>query len=207
MKKRVLFIGIILLAIAPLGFSQFLSYGIRAGVSSSSVKADELKLDTTTIKTLSKAKVGFHFGVFGRIKIASLYVQPEILFTQTSNDVEVSSNNLPNQIVTQKYNKIDIPVMVGIKKAIFRANVGPVASILLNSKSELKDIGNYEQKFNTATFGFQAGVGLDLFSKLAIDLKYEGNLSKLGNGVKVGGVERNFDTRNSQWILSLGLFL
>ena len=39
---------------------------------------------------------------------------------------------------------------------------------------------DYEEKFNGATWGYQVGVGLDIFKKITIDVKYEGNLSKLG---------------------------
>ncbi|MCK7536999.1 MAG: hypothetical protein MZV63_41575 [Marinilabiliales bacterium] len=61
-----------------------------------------------------------------------------------------------------------------------------------------------KEEFNGTTWGYQVGLGLDVFKKLTIDLKYEGSLSKLGDGVKIGGEVQDFDSRNSKIILSLG---
>ena len=66
-------------------------------------------------------------------------------------------------------------------------------------------LDNYdiEQEFSAATLGYQAGVGLEL-ANLLVDVKYEGNLSKLGDGVTIAGRDYSFDQRMSQWILSVG---
>ncbi len=65
---------------------------------------------------------------------------------------------------------------------------------------------DYKEEFNGATWGYQVGVGLDLGKKITIDVKYEGNLSKLADGVKIAGETRSFDSRNSQFVASLGFF-
>jgi opacity protein-like surface antigen len=54
------------------------------------------------------------------------------------------------------------------------------------------------------TWGFQAGIGIDVFKKLAVDARYEGSLSKYGDSFNVGGTDHNFDARPSQWIIALG---
>ena len=43
-----------------------------------------------------------------------------------------------------------------------------------------------EEEFNGATWGYQVGIGFDILKKVTIDVKYEGNLSSLGDGVKIG---------------------
>ena len=50
-----------------------------------------------------------------------------------------------------------------------------------------------------------AGSGLDI-SKLSLDFRYEGSLSKLGESLSVGGSEFALDARPSQWIISLGFW-
>ena len=65
---------------------------------------------------------------------------------------------------------------------------------------------DYKEEFNGATWGYQIGVGLDILKKVTIDLKYEGNLSKLADGVKIGDQTMNFDSRNSQFVATLGFF-
>ena len=56
-----------------------------------------------------------------------------------------------------------------------------------------------------ATIGYQAGFGFDI-SQLSLDFKYEGNLSKWFDGVKVGSEMMEFDARASQLLFSIGLF-
>ena len=103
----------------------------------------------------------------------------------------------------QQFNKIDMPIMVGMKFGPARVQLGPIASIVLSNKSALADYGNYEEEFNGATWGYQVGVGLDLGESIILDAKYEGSLSRLGKGVKIGGETRNFDSRTNQFVVGI----
>jgi len=184
-----------------------LIFGLRGGVSSTFITTDDIITSEYSIESLNEATIGFHAGLFSRIQLFSLFIQPEFLFTSTSNNIEITDligGGLP-VIKKQIFNKIDIPFLAGYQFGPARVELGPVASIIINSKSELKDITGYEEKFNKATYGYQIGFGLDI-SEFVIDLKYEGNLSKLGDGIYIGGVERSFDSRASQVIISLGFF-
>lgn len=105
----------------------------------------------------------------------------------------------------QQFNKIDIPIMVGMKFGPARIQAGPITSIVVNNKSALADYGSYEEKFNGATWGYQ--VGLDIFNKIILDAKYEGSLSKLGKGIKIGGETRDFDSRTNQFVVGIGFVL
>ena len=105
-----------------------------------------------------------------------------------------------------EFKKLDIPVLVGFKFGPARVNAGPVASIIIDSKADLIETAGYEEKFKGASFGYQAGVGLDLLKTISLDIRYEGNLSKLGDGVNIEGNDFEFDSRNPQFIFSLGIF-
>lgn len=211
--KRIIFL--LLMAMPLLGMSQ-IKFGFKGGVTSSSIKVDETiqaanNEDFDELKVKGKnAKVGFQAGVFSRITILKLYVQPELLFTSTSGEVEVaeflSSDQKLSVIREQEFKKLDIPIMIGYKLGPARLQAGPVASIIIDSKSALRDYDNYGEEFNGATWGYQVGVGLDILKKVTLDVKYEGNLSKLGDGVKVFGQERSFDSRNSQFVFNIGIF-
>jgi len=194
-----------------------LKFGVKAGITSTSIKVDEVITvdDASDIQELAiegkNAKVGFQGGVFARITILKLYVQPELLFTSTSGDVQVTSllNDVQVESVIreQKFRQIDFPIMVGYKFGPARVQLGPVGTIMLSTDPSLDGFMNmdYKEEFNGATWGYQVGVGLDIFKKITIDVKYEGNLSKLGDGVKIGGETRNFDSRNSQLVATLGI--
>jgi hypothetical protein len=188
-------------------FSQF-KLGVRAGVSSSTIKASDLTQGNYEISSLSNAKVGFQFGLMSQITLFSIYLQPELLFSSTGGEVQVKDITTgATKVTDQKFNKLDIPVIIGKRFGPARLGLGPVASIILNKPSDLVDPNgtSFASKFNSATFGYQVDLGLDIW-KFAFDLKYEGNLSKLGSGVNIGGTERKFDSRNHQFIFGVGFF-
>ncbi len=178
--------------------------GLRAGLNSFYVAGDDFQQGNITISNVKGSEVGFHGGLMLQVSFLGLFIQPEVLLTSVSNQVKISELGQVN-LANQQFTRLDMPVLVGVRLGAARIGAGPVATIMLNSTSELKNFHAYEEKFNSATFGFQAGIGLDIAKFLALDLKYEGSLSKLGTGMVVGGVERPFDSRASQIILSVGI--
>jgi hypothetical protein len=190
-------------------FSQ-IKLGVRLGVMSSTIKADDFTVNNanqTHVQTLSNAKIGFQGGLVLRIKVAKIFLQPEVLLSSTGGEVRVSDVN-GTKVINQRYTKLDVPVLIGTKLGPIRLEVGPVASVLLNKPSDAIDFSgsSIENKYHKATFGYQLGAGFDLGKKFAVDLKYEGNLSKLGNGVVIDHNTYKFDSRNRQWILGIALF-
>jgi len=216
--KRIILIALFVIPITFIANSQ-IKFGIKAGVTSTSLKVDDFisvdgqsGYDELLIKG-KNSKIGFQGGIFTRITILKLYVQPELLFTSTSTEVEVTEflNEVEgiSFVEEQSFQQIDFPIMVGYKFGPARFQLGPVGTIMLSSTpalSKIDELDNIDVKeeFNGATWGYQVGVGLDIFKKLTIDLKYEGSLSKLGDGVNIGGEVQDFDSRNSKIILTLG---
>jgi hypothetical protein len=219
MRKKISVIVIALFTVVSTANAQFLRFGIKGGVTSSNVKFD----DITNIQTSDNlkefaveqgnSKMGMQFGFFGRIQIVGFFIQPELLFAHSQGEVlltDVTAGQVYKE--TQKFNKVDIPVMVGWKLGPARIGLGPVASIMLSESDGLKDKltslagETTTNNFKNATFGYQVGVGLDILKKITLDVKYEGNLSKLGSGIKLGDTNYSFDQRNPQWIFSVGIF-
>ncbi|MDR7132197.1 hypothetical protein J2X69_004564 [Algoriphagus sp. 4150] len=192
MKKIIL--SLALLVIALTGYSQGISIGPKVGLSQTklNLKSDQFKN--------GDSKFGYHIGAFARIDLGGLYLQPEALFTQTQGQFSFGPDD---KQYDANFNRVDIPVMVGIKVLkLLRVQAGPIASINVNSK--LKEAGQTVQDtdFRNATLGYQAGVGIDI-GNLIIDAKYESALDKFtGN---VAGF--NTDQRTNQWILSVGFRL
>lgn len=218
MKNRIIVTVIALIAITSTASAQFFSYGIKGGLTSSTVKFDNTKFTSAAAKEYiakqGDSKLGFQFGVFARVKVLSVFIQPEVLFSHSQNEVlleDVTTNEVYTE--TQKFNKVDIPVIIGRKFGPVRLGLGPVASFMLNEsdglKNKLSDLTTEttENNFKNATFGYQVGVGLDILKKITLDIKYEGNLSKLGTGIKLGDTKYSFDQRSPQWIFSIGVFL
>ena len=208
MKKAfLLLIGISLFVVA----NAQIKFGVKGGVNSSTIKMDDIititqGVEEYSLEGIKSGTVGFHAGLMTRVTFFGVFIQPELYFSSTGGEVEVT--DLITQDVSIKkmeFKKLDIPVLVGFKFGPARINAGPVASIIIDSKADLIETAGYEEKLKGASFGYQAGVGIDILS-ISLDVRYEGNLSKLGEGVNIGGNDYEFDSRNPQFIFSLGIF-
>lgn len=199
MKK---FLAIILVALIAIpAFSQ-IKFGIKAGVGTTTVPTYDFTTGTNTIEALKSASYGLHGGIFIRISVWKLYIQPEALFA--TNTYEYTVNSGPNP-VKQTFNKLDIPVMAGFKLGPVRLNAGPVATVQIGTPKALIDNANFSDMYKGATFGFQAGAGFDLFKKLTFDLRYEGSLTgKFGDSVSIGTQTFKLDSRQPSILFSLG---
>jgi hypothetical protein len=157
---------------------------------------------------VSNASYGFHGGLFMRLTILGIYVQPELLFATSQNSYSVK-NMTTSEVknVTQNLNNLSIPVMVGIKFGPFRINAGPAGSIAITSPESLVSGDNsIKSLYNKMSIGYQAGIGLDIFKKLTIDVRYEGSLQKYQAKIQQNvGANVNIDNRPNAFLFSLGL--
>jgi hypothetical protein len=165
---------------------------------------------TYTVNALTAAKYGFHGGAFVRLSLFGIYLQPELLFTTRTNEYTVQNvtagQTTAAEIVKQNFNKLDIPVMLGLKLGPLRVNAGPVGSLLINSPKDLIKNPDYKNNYNKMTIGYQAGVGFDLLNFLTFDLRYEGSLRKYQNQIQnLAGTKFNLDDRPNAFVFSLGL--
>ena len=212
MKKLFAFILIVILSLPA--FSQ-IKFGLKAGVSTTSLSMPSITTITSgsttyTVDGLTSAKYGFHGGAFVRLTLFGVYIQPELLFSTRTNEYTVS--NVTNQaspvsyVAKQTFNKLDIPVMVGLKLGPLRLNAGPSGSLLINSPKSLFTDPDYKNNYNRMTFGYQAGVGFDLLGLLTFDVRYEGSLKKYQNQIQnLTGTKYNLDDRPNAFLFSVGL--
>ncbi len=190
--KKTLFVILAFLAIGAVQAQEF-SIGPKVGVSQGNISVDGNSYES------GSDKLGYHVGAFVRMGGKSLYVQPEVLYTNTGGEIR-ETQGTEQRTFEASFDRLDVPVMVGFKLAdFFRIQGGPVASFLLDSdfSDEIES-----PDFKDSTLGFQAGIGFDI-ANMIIDLKYEGSLSKQAESI--GGVPT--DQRQNQLILSLGLRL
>jgi hypothetical protein len=210
MKKVIVILFAALIALPA--FSQ-LKFGIKAGASTTSLNMATLKTLTYgttsyTVDALTTAKYGFHGGLFMRLTLFGVYIQPEFLFSTRTNEYTVKNvQTSTSAIVKQSFNKFDIPVMIGYKLGPLRLNAGPAASLLLNTPKELIDSPDFKNMYSKMTIGYQAGLGIDVLKTLTVDLRYEGSLKKYQNQIQnLTGTKVNLDDRANAFLLSVGLF-
>ncbi|HDZ41653.1 MAG TPA: PorT family protein [Bacteroidetes bacterium] len=202
MKKSILIFLTVLISSGA--FAQF-NWGLKAGASSNNFNLESVTSGTqAALEAAEQASWGFHGGVFFRLSLFGLIVQPEVLLSMTENNMlytEVAGT--PADEIKSRFKKLDVPIMLGFRLGPVRLMAGPAASVMLNSSSDL--IENTEDLYKNATFGYQAGVGVDIAEKITIDVRYEGGLTKYGDEVMVGGESFTLDGRANAVILSAGI--
>jgi len=211
--KKSLFVLFMLMS--TLSFSQF-EIGLKAGVSSPELSPESILIPNSIIIgnggntseiSIADAKYGYHLGLYTRISIANIFIEPSFLFNSASVDYnleeQIFDTGVISTIANETYNNLDIPLMVGIKLGFFRLQGGPVAHIFLDSASDLTNFSGYRQKFKDATYGVQGGIGVD-FWKIRLDLNYETQLSEFGGEIIIDGETYQFDQRPSRLIASVG---
>ncbi|MBK9107922.1 MAG: outer membrane beta-barrel protein [Saprospiraceae bacterium] len=178
---------------------------VYGGLHSVDVKASDFIItNQSTLDSfqfaLEKASYGYHFGIGLQLKFNHFYIQPELQFNSNKANFKVKDFSVPNtldSIKSEKYQYIDLPVIIGFKAGLIRLYAGPVAHFFIHNSSELFDVGGYDDKFETATFGYQAGLGFDI-GFIGIDIKHEGNFSKYGEHVTFFGKKLKFDKNASR---------
>lgn len=216
MKKSFLLIAV-LLVFGSSVFAQDLDLGIKVGYQTPKLSYKQADI-----------KAGFQnhltFGLFGRVELGMLYVQPEVMYFKTQNIFSLDMANtsetwIPEETVTFTLNEanIQVPVLVGIKfldlgVATLRAQVGPTANFTLASTTlfdktfkltnhetgEEVTLDENKEVFDTKTiaWGMQAGLGADILGKITLDINYNFGLSKVFGRLNDTSWSNYFDFSN-----------
>lgn len=202
MKKAIL---IIFLFVGGIQLAQSqLQGGIKAGINYNSDSFTDVKNDV--VLNGAKSKTGFHAGAWLRIKIPSsgLYIRPELVYTQLSNEVSYSPNGtISAKMTTYDFQKIDVPVLLGLNfLKVGHIFAGPSFQYILDSDFDIEELKQVSS--DGFSVGLQFGAGVEL-GKLGIDVRWERALSdtetEFVDSTNVGNV--NFDTRVNQIIFGL----
>ena len=197
-------------------FAQDLDLGVKIGY-----QTPKLSYQKADIKS------GFQnhltFGLFGRVELGMLYVQPEVLYFKTQNIFSLEATNiseglLPEENVTFTLNEanLQVPILVGVKfldlgVATLRAQVGPTANFTIGSQTlfdktfsltgndgETVTIEEGDPVIDTKSiaWGMQAGLGADILGKLTLDINYNFGLSKVFGALNNTNLNNYFDFSN-----------
>ncbi len=208
---RTLMIALLFVSFATVSSQAQVKFGLKAGMSTIDIEPNQINIFNSSTNqnlglSLSEAKYGFHFGMFTTIKMGGFFIQPEVLLNSSRVEYRVddlSFGEVTSGFFNESYTTLDIPVMVGFKLGPLRLNGGPVGHVHLNSTSDLLDLDGYSQKFDGTTYGWQAGMGLDI-GKIRIDARYEGNFNKYGDHISFAGNDFSFDDRPGRFLASIG---
>ena len=199
MKKLILFVTLFCVTFS---LSAQTKFGVKAGISTSDLGGKDFIKDDLTLK-LKEAKYGMHFGVFMRAQAAVFFIQPEATLNSINAEYEVDSFS-GSSIFKEKYTNLDVPVLVGLKMGPLRVGAGPVGHINIGKKTDLvNDAVVVSQDYQKLTFGYQAGLGLDIW-RLNFDLRYEGNFDKVSDHIELAGTQVNLSKNASRFMFSMG---
>lgn len=183
MKK--LFLVVFIMFIATYTNAQFpISLGPKLGFNMSKIPTSK-----KGAQSLNESNFyGFQGGLFVRLKLKKILIQPEVYFSMKGGKVDYTLNGSYSREV--KINTIDVPLMFGYKAVdlkVFnlRLMVGPVVSFAINKSIKFTDNGTAnptvsENNFKNTNWAIQAGVGVDIFM-LTLDVRYEWGLNKMYN--------------------------
>jgi hypothetical protein len=189
--------------------AQMVKYGLKLGISTPDIKPADVSalrfksgMDSFSLK-VNDANYGFHTGAWLRLKLGPVYLQPEVLFNTAKVEYKISNIKTGKiDSLNERLNNLDIPLMLGFKLGSFRINGGPIGHIHLGENSGLSGLADFKANFQSATWGYQAGIGLD-FGKLGLDLRYEGNFNKFGDHISFGGSNYSFSKAPSRMTLAM----
>ena len=176
----------LLLTLICLPFMAVAQFGIKGGVNLGVAEVKDRDIDWDN----DGLAVGIHAGTFARLNLGSFFLQPELYYTFAK--AELRKNDINTERLDVDFHRLDLPVLLGYKLSKnVRLNAGPFASVNLKTRSNASEsdwqneMDNYYSRTN---FGWQAGVGLDIF-RFTLDARYETTIGNL----------REFDFENSPW--------
>ncbi|MFB9864818.1 porin family protein [Rufibacter immobilis] len=191
--KKIVFVLSLLLTTGLAAQAQIFTLGIKGGISSSSVDLKNPKGNFTQFKDDDNI-TGFHAGVFTRFNILGFMLQPEAVLSSSGGKFN-RPDDLGNTTIEEiGFTNLDVPILVGYKLSFLRAYAGPVASVLIDSDSDLDEV---KESLNSADWGYQVGAGVDI-SRFTADVRYERLKRSYTNA------DNSVDFRNKQVILSIG---
>ena len=185
------------------------NFGILGGASYYLVNDDDISRLTNFNPSLNKLTVdesvfGYHLGFLTQMRFWRILIRPEFIVNYSTINYQVEDvvNASNNTTATEGLIYLDIPVLLGYKYQNYRIMGGLVGHLFVSNHSELEDIGNFKNDFESFTFGYQTGVGFDK-SRFGIDLRFEGNFRQFGDGFINGGNRIYFGEMPHRVMLSL----
>ncbi|WP_258104301.1 porin family protein [Marinoscillum sp. MHG1-6] len=188
MKKFLILIS--LLSITLVSYSQAkVELGLKGGLNMAKISSDESAVDLSN-------KTGYHFGVYGLIKVASIGIQPEILYSTKGTEVSVASLS---QDFSQEYSYLDIPVMLKLYTiAGLNVQAGPQFGMLLSTSGKNPDGTSISKSdFKDSDVSAAFGLGWDAPFGLNVTARYILGLSDISS-------DGTTENKNRMFQLSLG---
>jgi hypothetical protein len=195
------------LVLLPLFLAPFLAFsqvGIKAGANLGLAQVQDKDIDWDN----DGVAVGLHAGLFTRIHLGPLFLQPELYYT--FSQAQLRNNDIDMQRLNMEFHRLDVPLLLGVHLSRnLRINAGPFASVNLSTRSEEAEKNfndEIQDYYNRTLFGWQAGIGFDI-GRFSLDSRYEttvGNLREFDFANSGLNAYLPDDQKHRQFVVSLG---
>ena len=141
-------------------------FGIKGGLT---YNADDGLLTTAnnTYQSNGEGSAGYHLGVYKRLNLTGLYIQPELWYVNYKNKFHDQSA----REFDVQYKRIDVPVSVGTSiLGMGYIQGGPVFSYYFEDNIDMNQVSDLEQ--DEIALGLQIGAGVQL-QQFNVNLRYD----------------------------------
>ncbi|MDO9260523.1 MAG: outer membrane beta-barrel protein [Flavobacteriaceae bacterium] len=149
------------------------------------------------IKHGADSKMGYHMGVWFKVKFLNIFLRPELVYTQTEKQYDITS------LESIKTKKIDVPVVLGTKiLGPLYVFGGPSFQYILENDFSIK---TSEVDIDEFTVGLNLGAGVEI-GKLGLEIRWEKGITQDEKAKIITNLStQNFeiDNRPNQIIFSL----
>lgn len=193
MKKGILIMMTLLLAVGGAQAMGPIDFGVKAGVNTGNFDLNK----KTDMELANDARVGYHAGVFARIDLLGLHVQPELLYNWNGYDIKPGDGGKSKV----KVQTLEVPVLAGIQLLFLRLNAGPVFNVMSKATTSKGVVDDMQMAKPTVSFA--AGLGIDLM-QFSIDMRYCGQFRKTDSTITIANEPIDVKNNFRGWQFSLG---
>jgi hypothetical protein len=202
--KRLLLFVLPLLLLTTGAYAQ-IEFGLKAGLSTQSLEGESFSFSREGRQdlrfALQDADYGFQFGALLRLPLSPKWtLQPEVTFNSAKTTFTLDDpDNQVSEVFDERYNDVNVPVLLSYQLAFLRLQAGPVGHFYLSDRSDLRDREGIDRTFETLTLGYALGGAIDI-GPLTFDVRYDGNLANYGDTFTIRGEEIDLNQSQKRWI-------
>ncbi len=211
--KKILFIILISIPFCNANYAQ-LTYGLNAGIQSGYYLDKYFYIDSyekgkELLLKVEKGKYGLHFGVFTRLQMGPLFLQPQAQFNSDNIAYtlrDLNDSQAPKRLFRERFYSVTLPLKIGLKRSIFTFHSGPVANYQLISISDLWNQKGFSKQINKLAWSWTLGMGIDLWIA-RLDFSIEQGLGRYGDHIQIQGSPFNFSKNPGRFVTSMYIAL
>lgn len=157
-----------------------------------------------------KVDPGFQAGVRGHVDLSTpFFAEAGITYSRLTSTYHVeytiidTEHPVPEHLMKETEHLISVPVNIGVNIGLVDFTSGFRLTKGLGRNSELDNsLSGFDFSGNGLRTGWQASVGVN-FYRTRLGMEYQGNFSRIGNGMTVNGQSLELIHVPGQWVFTI----